>query len=78
MIQDWQNDYNIGSAGGELIVTGHEAGHSIGILVGGSEKYDPDYYSIMSYMRMQNSKYIAPYWYYSGQYWATANLDYYT
>jgi hypothetical protein len=78
MIQNWQTTNNIGSAGGELIVTGHEAGHSIGILVGGGgEKYDTDYYSIMSLMRMENAKYIAPYWYYSGQYWATANLNYY-
>jgi hypothetical protein len=77
MIQDWQSRNSISSPGGEIIVAGHEAGHSIGILVGGGEKYDPDYYSIMALMRTQNAKAIAPNWYYSQTYWATANLNYY-
>lgn len=78
MIESWELNYAISSKGGEVIVTGHEAGHSIGIVVGRrSETYDTDYYSIMSYMRLENSKYMAPYWYYSKEYWSTANLGYY-
>jgi hypothetical protein len=38
--------------------------------------YDSDYYSIVSGIRMQNPKYMARYWYYSKEYWATANLNY--
>jgi hypothetical protein len=40
--------------------------------------YDSDYYSIMSTMRMENAKYMSGYWYYSKEYWATANKNYYT
>jgi hypothetical protein len=79
MIDSWETTYGIPSEGGEVIVTCHEAGHSVGIAVirGISEKYDPDVYSIMSYMRLQNAKDMAGYWYYSKEYWATANLNYY-
>jgi len=40
-------------------------------------KYDPDYYSIMSFMRIENGKYMSSYWYYSKEYWTTANKGYY-
>jgi hypothetical protein len=79
MIDNWETINDIPSDGGKVIVTCHEAGHSIGIAVirGISEKYDPDVYSIMSYMRLQNAKDMVNYWYYSKEYWATANLNYY-
>jgi len=79
MIDNWESQNSIPSSGGEVIVTCHEAGHSIGIAVlrGTSEKYDPDAYSIMSYMRLQNAKDMADCWYYSEEYWATANLSHY-
>jgi len=79
MIYAWEASNSIPSNGGEVIVTCHEAGHSIGIAVlrGTSEKYDPDAYSIMSYMRLQNAKDMTYYWYYSKEYWSTANLNYY-
>ncbi len=78
MIDAWEGSVIL-SDGGEVIVTCHEAGHSIGIAVlrGTSEKYDPDAYSIMSYMRLQNAKDMNGYWYYSKEYWSTANLNYY-
>ncbi|MCJ7719498.1 zinc-dependent metalloprotease [Candidatus Bathyarchaeota archaeon] len=78
MIDAWEGSI-IPSDGGEVIATCHEAGHSIGIAVlrGTSEKYDPDAYSIMSYMRLQNAKDMTYYWYYSKEYWSTANLNYY-
>jgi len=79
MIDNWEGANSIPDDGGEVIVVGHEAGHSAGVAVvrGRSEKYDPDVYSIMSYMRLENAKHIAPCWYYSKEYWSTANLDYY-
>lgn len=80
MVDNWEAGYGITDEGGEVIVTAHEAGHAIGIakLSGGYEVYDSDYYSIMSYMRIENGKYMSGYWYYSKEYWATANLSYYT
>jgi hypothetical protein len=79
MIDAWELSSSIPSDGGEAIVVCHEAGHSIGIAVirGFSEKYDPDIYSVMSYMRLENAKSMARYWYYSKEYWETANLNYY-
>jgi hypothetical protein len=79
MINNWESQNSIPSNGGKVIVTCHEAGHSIGIAVlrGGFEKYDADAYSVMSYMRLQNAKDMAGSWYYSKEYWATANLSYY-
>jgi len=78
MIESWESENNIPVKGGEVIVTGHETGHSIGIVVGaGGEKYDTDYYSIMSYMRLENAKDMKDYWYYSKEYWSTRNLGYY-
>jgi len=79
MIDNWEASYGITTEGGDIIVTMHEAGHSIGIakISGGGEAYDTDYYSIMSYMRIENAKYMSGYWYYSKEYWVTANLGYY-
>lgn len=79
MVDNWEAANGITSEGGDVIVTMHEAGHSIGIAVvsGGGEVYDPDYYSIMSYMRIENGKYMSSYWYYSKEYWTTANKGYY-
>ena len=80
MIDDWEAQNSIPNDGGEVIVTMHEAGHSIGIakLLLGLERYDSDSYSIMSTMRIENAKYMTGYWYYSKEYWATANKNYYT
>ena len=80
MIDNWEATNAIPSEGGEEIVVLHEAGHSIGILKYSAsyyEVYDSDYYSVMSNMRLENAKYIAPYWYYSKEYWALTNLSYY-
>lgn len=79
MINDWEIRNDIPNEGGEVIVVCHECGHSIGIAVlrGLFEKYDRDAYSVMSYMRIENAKLMAGYWYYSKEYWKTANLDYY-
>jgi len=79
MIDNWETEYGIPDDGGEVTVLCHEMGHSIGILVtrGPKEKYDPDRYSVMSTMTLENSKYMAGYWYYSKEYWQTANLEYY-
>jgi hypothetical protein len=80
MIDNWEAAYAVPYEGGEEIVVCHEAGHSIGICKLSAtykEVYDSDYYSVMSNMRMQNAKYMARYWYYSKEYWATANLSYY-
>jgi hypothetical protein len=80
MIDNWEATNAIPSEGGEETVVLHEAGHSIGIAKLSStytEVYDSDYYSVMSRMRMENAKYMASYWYYRNEYWATANLSYY-
>jgi hypothetical protein len=80
MIDNWEATNTIPNEGGEEIVVCHEAGHSIGICklsATYTEVYDSDYYSVMSNMRMQNAKYMARYWYYSKEYWATTNLSYY-
>ncbi len=80
MIDNWEAAKGIPNEGGETIVTMHEAGHSIGIAkisFFGYETYDSDYYSIMSTMRLENAKLMAGYWYYSREYWTTANKSYY-
>jgi hypothetical protein len=80
MIDNWEATNSILYDGGEEMVVCHEAGHSIGICklsATYTEVYDSDYYSIMSSMRTQNAKSMAHYWYYSKEYWATANLSYY-
>lgn len=79
MIDSWEATNDISADGGEVTVLCHEMGHSIGILVtrGKSEKYDSDRFSVMSTMTLENSKYMAGYWYYSKEYWATSNMEYY-
>jgi len=79
MIDNWEASNGMYADNGEVIVTCHELGHSIGILQlkGQSEKYDPDRYSIMSTMNTENALYMENNWYYSGSYWDTKNLEYY-
>jgi hypothetical protein len=79
MIDQWEASNGMSMDNGEVIVTCHELGHSIGILQlkGQSEKYDPDRYSIMSTMNVENALYMENNWYYSGSYWDTKNLGYY-
>jgi hypothetical protein len=80
MIDNWEATNVVPSEGGEEIVVLHETGHSVGIAKLSStytEVYDSDYYSVMGRMRMENAKYMASCWYYSKEYWATANLSYY-
>ena len=79
MIDQWEASSGMSMDNGEFIVTCHELGHSIGILQlrGQSEKYDPDRYSIMSTMNIENALYMENNWYYSESYWDTKNLGYY-
>ena len=70
--------------GGEAVVLMHEIGHSIGIGVvewnvfnGWVEVYDRDIYSVMSYLSVNNAGSYGQ-WYYSGKYWNTKNMEYYT
>jgi len=79
MIDLWEASNDMYADNGEVIVTCHEMGHSIGILQlrGQSEKYDPDLYSIMSTMNPENALYMENNWYYSSSYWDTKNLGYY-
>ena len=79
MIDDWEAENSMYADNGEVIVTCHELGHSIGILQlrGQSEKYDPDSYSIMSTMNVENALYMENNWYYSESYWDTKNMGYY-
>jgi len=77
---DWEINNGVTDSGAEATVLMHELGHSIGIAkmhpVFG-EQYDPDSYSVMSYLSIDNaSQYDA--WYYSASYWDTRNLEYYT
>jgi len=79
MVDSWETQNEMYNDNGEVIVACHELGHSIGILQlkGQSEKYDPDYYSIMSHMRPENALYMENAWYYSSTYWNSKNLEYY-
>lgn len=79
MIDQWEGINGIPDDGGEVVVTCHEFGHSMGILVlrGPFEKYDPDAYSVMSYIRDNNAKDMSGHWYYSKEYWNTKNMDFY-
>ncbi len=80
MIDDYYGPYGI-AFGGEVVVTMHEAGHSIGVArlqcVGPYcyEVYDSDVYSIMSTMHLENAGFTN-HWYYSWDYWDTRN-DFY-
>jgi len=65
--------------GAEAAVLMHEMGHSIGIgkihpIFG--EQYDPDPSSVMSYLSEANAGLYWT-WYYSDDYWATRNMEYY-
>ena len=65
--------------GAEAAVLMHEMGHSIGIgklhpVFG--EKYDPDPSSVMSFLSVANAG-LYNMWYYSDEYWATRNMEYY-
>jgi hypothetical protein len=75
----WANKNGIQAYGAEAVVLMHEMGHSIGIAKlssRGAEIYDPDSRSVMSYLSTANAKlYWA--WYYSKEYWATRNMEYY-
>ena len=79
MIDQWEASNGMTMDNGEVIITCHELGHSIGILQlkGQPEKYDPDRYSIMSTMNIENALCMEGNWYYSGSYWDTKNLGYY-
>lgn len=79
MIDEWEHDNEVTGDGGEVVVALHELGHNIGVLNlrGRSEKYDPDPYSVMSYIRIQNADYMDSTWYYSDGYWDTKNLNFY-
>lgn len=81
---DWASDNILEPYGGEAVVLMHEIGHSIGIGVvewnvfyGWVEVYDRDTYSVMSYLSVNNAGYYDQ-WYYSGKYWNTKNMEYYT
>ncbi|PVX25842.1 MAG: hypothetical protein CW716_07220 [Candidatus Bathyarchaeum sp.] len=77
---DWASNYDgIEGSDAEAVVLMHELGHSIGIaklhpVLG--EQYDPDPASVMSYLSTANAG-LTDAWYYSDNYWATSNLEYY-
>ena len=76
---DWAQNVGIDAYGAEAAVLMHEMGHSIGIgklhpVFG--EKYDPDLSSVMSYLSEANAGLYGD-WYYSDEYWATRNMEYY-
>jgi len=80
MLDKWEYANGVPYDGAEEVVVMHEAGHSIGIAklsATYTEVYDSDYYSVMALIRVQNAKYMALRWYYSKEYWATANRAYY-
>ena len=84
---DWASSEGIEFSGAEAVILMHEMGHSIGIgklhpVFG--EKYDSDAGSVMSYLSEANAglydivdEEILGHWYYSDEYWATRNMDYY-
>jgi hypothetical protein len=80
----WAANNGIEAYGAEAVVLMHEMGHSIGIgklerswWYGWVEVYDPDPYSVMSYLSTANAGLYGN-WYYSDEYWATKNMEYYT
>lgn len=81
-----EEKYGTDASGMITAVTMHEAGHSVGVFVGRivtqepedyiHEVYDSDIFSVMA----QGSFELAGFtnhWYYSREYWATRNLEYY-
>ena len=82
MISNFETTYSLPTDGALLVVTMHEAGHSIGVLKvttkgRGSEIYNPDdRYDIMSLMYQKNCGF-ENHWYYAFDYWTTRDLSYY-
>lgn len=78
-LADWEATKGLTNAGGRVVALMHETGHSIGVIVysGGAEAYDPDYYSVMSYIWSNYNAAFTNLWYYSREYWKTRNLGYY-
>ncbi|NPD89282.1 MAG: hypothetical protein HGN29_11200 [Asgard group archaeon] len=82
MISNFESTYGLPHDGALLVVTMHEAGHSIGVLKittrgRGSEIYNPvDYYDIMSSMHLENCGF-ENHWYYAYDYWSTRNIAIY-
>jgi len=76
----WSIKNNLDPVGAEAVVLMHEMGHSIGIAnfhPAFGEIYDPDPSSVMSYLSTANAGLYWT-WYYSDDYWATRNMEYYT
>ncbi|MBY8999661.1 MAG: hypothetical protein KGD64_01980 [Candidatus Heimdallarchaeota archaeon] len=82
MISSFEISYGIPTNGALTVVTMHEAGHSIGVLIvttkgRGQEVYDQaDKYDIMSTMWPENGGFV-DHWYYAVNYWTTRNLSWY-
>jgi len=77
---DWAYSKEIHKYGAEAVVLMHEFGHSIGIAKwhpAFGEEYDSDTYSVMGYLNVYNAGLYWD-WYYSDEYWATRNMEYYT
>jgi hypothetical protein len=75
---DWATTLEL-AVGAEATVLMHEIGHSIGIgklHPRFGERYDPDPGSVMSYLSESNAG-LYDLWYYSDEYWATNNMEYY-
>jgi hypothetical protein len=75
---DWATTLEL-AIGAEATVLMHELGHSIGIgklHPRFGERYDPDPGSVMSYLSESNAG-LYGLWYYSDEYWATNNMEYY-
>lgn len=75
----WEITNGVTNPGAEAVVLMHELGHSIGIAKMNpafGEQYDPDSYSVMSYLSVDNAIQYND-WYYSASYWDTRNLEYY-
>lgn len=75
----WEIIHGVTDSGAEATVLMHELGHSIGIAKMNpvfGEQYDPDSYSVMSYLSTDNATQYYT-WYYSNSYWDTRNLEYY-
>lgn len=77
---NWASNKGIHDYGVEAVVLMHEMGHSIGIAnwhPAFGETYDPDPGSVMSDLSTANAG-LYWIWYYSDDYWATRNIEYYT
>ncbi len=82
MISSFESSYGLPTNGALTVVTMHEAGHSIGVLIvstkgRGQEIYNQvDNYDIMSTMWPQNCGF-ENHWYYAYNYWTTRDLSWY-